>query len=59
LAAKILGEFKQRIKSLELEPSAGGAFELTADGKSVYSKLETGAFPDEAAVMADLNALID
>jgi len=28
-------------------PSAGGCFELTVGGNKLYSKLETGEFPDE------------
>jgi selenoprotein W-related protein len=28
-------------------PSKGGCFELTVGGKMLYSKLETGEFPDE------------
>ena len=43
-----MGEMKQKIKVLELEPSGGGAFEVHVDGKEVYSKLKTGKFPDEA-----------
>ena len=30
-----------------LVPSTGGCFELTVGGKLLYSKLETGRFPDE------------
>jgi selenoprotein W-related protein len=32
---------------LKLVPSGGGCFELTADGELIYSKLQTGKFPDE------------
>ncbi len=39
--------YKQRISALQLEPSQGGCFELTVDGKLVYSKLKTGQFPNE------------
>jgi selenoprotein W-related protein len=28
-------------------PSRGGCFELTVGGRKLYSKLETGEFPDE------------
>ena len=28
-------------------PSKGGCFELTVGGKMLYSKLQTGEFPDE------------
>ena len=43
----MLTEFKQRLAGLELEPSSGGCFELSLDGEKVYSKLDTGQFPDE------------
>jgi selenoprotein W-related protein len=51
LAEKILTAYKQKLTSLELEPSSGGCFELTIDGKLVYSKLRTGQFPDEQAMV--------
>jgi selenoprotein W-related protein len=39
------------IKELRLIPAKGGCFELTADGDLLYSKLATGKFPDEAAMV--------
>jgi selenoprotein W-related protein len=45
LAAKIL-ELGDRIKSLTLIPSGGGAFEIRANGKLLHSKLETREWPD-------------
>ena len=33
-------------------PSRGGCFELTVGGKLLYSKLETGEFPDEDELVA-------
>jgi selenoprotein W-related protein len=45
LAAKIL-ELGERIKSLTLMPSSGGAFEVRANGKLLHSKLESGEWPD-------------
>jgi|TARA_B100000809_G_scaffold265252_1_gene323502 hypothetical protein len=30
---------------------------LTVDGKLVYSKLETGSFPDEGEIVASLESL--
>jgi selenoprotein W-related protein len=43
--------FKQQIHDLKLVPSGGGCFELTADGELLYSKLQTGRFPDEQALV--------
>lgn len=54
MASKILTEYKQRIEGLELEPSSGGCFELTVDGALVYSKLASGQFPDEAAIVTEV-----
>ena len=46
-------QYKQQLQGLELEPSGGGCFELSIDGELVYSKLATGQFPNEQA-MVDL-----
>jgi selenoprotein W-related protein len=54
LATKVLTTYKQKLAGLELEPSTGGCFELSADGEMVYSKLQTGEFPDEDALVAEI-----
>jgi selenoprotein W-related protein len=51
LAAQILTTHKRKIESLELVPSDGGRFELSLDGELVYSKLETGVFPNEREIV--------
>lgn len=38
--------FGNKVES-ELIPSSGGVFEITLDGKLVYSKQKTGRFPDK------------
>src|SRR5204862_6633976 len=50
LAEKILA-LKQRIGALKLVPSGGGAFEISDNGKKIYSKLQTGEFPDSDAIL--------
>jgi selenoprotein W-related protein len=50
----VLTALKRRISVFELEPSSGGCFELTLDGKLIYSKLQTGRFPDEDALVASI-----
>jgi selenoprotein W-related protein len=52
LAEKLLREYKQKIADLKLIPGGGGCFELTVDGELIYSKLKTGKFPDEGAMVA-------
>ena len=36
---------------MRLLPDKGGCFELKLDGELVYSKLKTGQFPDEEAMV--------
>ena len=36
---------------MKLVPSGGGAFEISVNGKKIYSKLETGEFPDFDAIL--------
>ncbi|MDA7979169.1 MAG: Rdx family protein [Pirellulales bacterium] len=47
MTTKLLEAYKQQISGLTLIPSGGGAFELKLDGELVYSKLDTGEFPQE------------
>jgi len=58
LAAKLLTTFKRRISVLELEPSTGGCFELHQDGKLLYSKLQSGEFPNEDALVSSIEQKI-
>lgn len=51
MTTKLLTTFKQKIKDLKLIPASGGCFELTVNGELVYSKLQTGKFPDEEALL--------
>jgi len=51
LTDKLLNKFKTKIKNYNLVPSMGGCFEVTVDGDLIYSKLKTGHFPEEQAVI--------
>lgn len=48
----MLTAYKQKILSLRLIPSRGGCFELVVNGELVYSKLATGTFPAEDAMVS-------
>ncbi|HSG88720.1 MAG TPA: Rdx family protein [Pseudomonadales bacterium] len=37
-----------------LIPGGGGVFDVRVDGERVYSKHETGEFPDDEALVAEL-----
>jgi selenoprotein W-related protein len=45
-----LKEFESGIESIRLIPSDGGRFEVSADGKLIYSKLATGRHADPGEV---------
>jgi selenoprotein W-related protein len=51
LTEKLLNEYKQKLSDLKLIPAGGGCFELTVNGELIYSKLQTGAFPDERTMI--------
>jgi selenoprotein W-related protein len=53
----LLETYKQEIKELKLIPASGGCFELTVNGKLIYSKLETGKFPDEEEMVQKVGSL--
>jgi len=39
---------------VELIAGGGGVFDVVVDGRRIYSKHETGTFPDEGALVAIL-----
>ena len=53
MATKIL-DLGERIASLTLVPSSGGALEVTANGKTLHSKLNTGEWPDFDEVVTQI-----
>jgi selenoprotein W-related protein len=54
LAEKLLDENKNALAGVTLEPSQGGAFEVSVNGVEVYSKLKTGAFPNERSLLIEI-----
>ena len=54
MAARIKDAFGAESFLIE---GAGGIFDVDVDGKLVYSKHETGEFPDENALVSELRAL--
>ena len=51
MTSKLLETYKQSIAEMKLIPSGGGCFELSVNGELVYSKLKTGTFPDDKAMV--------
>ena len=54
MAAKIQDAFGEESFLIE---GAGGIFDVNVDGKLVYSKHETGEFPDEDVLVKEMQAL--
>ena len=42
------------MSEIAIAPYADGRFEVIVDGDTVYSKLETCEFPDDATIVAQL-----
>ena len=55
--AKIAPALKQQMTELALAPYADGRFEVIVDGKKIYSKLETGEFPDEDEIVNQISSM--
>ena len=51
LADALMTSLKRKMASLELVPSDKGRFEVSVDGELIYSKLATGEFPDDMAIV--------
>lgn len=54
----MLREFKNKVASVELIPSSGGVFEVTAGGNLIFSKKEQGRFPNEGEVEEKIGQLV-
>ena len=50
-AEELFTHFNRKIGKMELVPISGGAFEVTVNGEKIYSKLDTGVFPDTEEII--------
>ena len=59
-AASLADALKQKygtaIKTVDLIPGSGGAFEVSLNGTRLYSKLETGQFPTTEQITTAMDA---
>ena len=46
--------FGDRFRALKLIPGDGGCFEVTLNGELLYSKLQTGDFPENKQILDEL-----
>ncbi len=59
LASELLKDFEPEIETVTLIPSDGGRFEVTANEKLIYSKLQTHRHADPGEVAGLLRKLVD
>jgi len=58
MVQQLLNEFEFKIDSLNVIPSTGGVFEVTAGDELVYSKKQTGEHADYEDVAVPLRELL-
>jgi selenoprotein W-related protein len=54
LSEAIMDAFGEKFGALKLIPADGGRFEVSLNGELIYSKLETGDFPDNKQILEQL-----
>jgi selenoprotein W-related protein len=54
---EILDHFRGNVKEVNLLTSKGGVFEVTVNGELIYSKKETGSFPDTQEVIQKIEEM--
>ena len=59
LAGELLKQFEHMTESLTLVPSDGGRFEVTVNGKLLYSKLETKRHVQPGEVVGLINKMVE
>ncbi len=58
LVGDLLKQFEYMIESVVLIPSDGGRFEVTVNGKLIYSKLETKRHAQPGEVVGLINQMV-
>ncbi len=48
--AELLKQYEDKVETISLIPSGGGAFEVKVNDQLVYSKLQTGRHPEPGEV---------
>jgi len=52
----MFNHFRHDVEELSLIPGSGGAFEVTVNGEKIYSKLETGEFPNQEELFTKMSS---
>jgi selenoprotein W-related protein len=56
LSQAIMDVMGQKFGAIKLLPADGGRFEVSVDGTRVFSKLETGRFPENKEILDQIRA---
>ena len=54
LAEHLVTTYQLKIKTLTLEPSLGGVFDVWINGALAYSKRESGRFPEHGEIDVEM-----
>ncbi len=57
MSGTIANEMKQNMTELSLAPYGDGRFEVIVDDEKIYSKLDTGEFPDEKQILKQIKGM--
>ena len=58
MVADLLNEFEPEIESISLLPAEGGRFEVSVNGRLIYSKLKTARHADPKEVIEQVRAYL-
>ena len=59
LASELLKNYEHVIESVTLVPSDGGRFEVSVNGKLIYSKLETKRHAEAGEVLGLIHKMVE
>lgn len=57
MALELLSAYRKDVSNLKLVPSGGGCFEVSVNGKLLFSKLKEGRFPEPKELKRLIEAL--
>lgn len=59
MALELLLEYRKNVSGLTLVPSGGGCFEVSVDGRLIFSKLKEGRFPEPKELKQSIGAALE
>jgi selenoprotein W-related protein len=59
LAEELLKDYEHVIESVTLIPSDGGRFEVSVNGQTIYSKMETKRHAEAGEIVSIISKMVD